>query len=154
MRRERMRSVRTTATIALMASAGLTLAGCASSEARPVEWDGTYDFGVPGAVESTLQNVEYYPACGNEILTVDGMTWYPFTPENPDEYPDPALDILPVIDGLPNKGSSVGMVLPPDPGDDVGTLVIYGNDLAYWLSDSRSLDTWLTASEVEYNWVC
>jgi hypothetical protein len=154
--------MRTRSLLAAIAGVGL-LSGCASSEARPVEWDGTYDFGTPGAVESTLVDVEYYPACGNEILAIDGNEWYPFTPENPDDFPDPALDILPVIDGLPSKGNSaghistdaaVGAVAAPGPGDAIGTLVVYGNDLAYWVSDSRNLDTWLTASELEYNWVC
>jgi hypothetical protein len=49
---------------------------------------------------------------------------------------------------------SVGRVVAPGPGDDVGTLVIYQNGLAYWVSDSGDLDTWLTDTELTYNWVC
>ena len=48
----------------------------------------------------------------------------------------------------------IGAVVAPGPGDDVGTLVIYENGLAYWQADSGGLHTWLTTREVEYNWAC
>lgn len=48
----------------------------------------------------------------------------------------------------------VGAVVAPGPGDDLGTLVIYENDLAYWEPDSGTLSTWLTNTKIEYNWAC
>ena len=49
---------------------------------------------------------------------------------------------------------SVRRVVAPGPGDDVGTLVIYKNDLAYWQADSGDLHTWLTNQKLEYGWAC
>lgn len=130
------------------------LGGCASSSGRPVTWDGEYDFGAPGEAISVTADVPFYPACGNEVLSWDGRDWYPFTPSNPDAFPDPTLDILPTIEGWPSGGASVAMVAAPGPGDDVGTLVVYENDLAYWVSDSRDLDTWMTNTNLTYSWLC
>ena len=39
-------------------------------------------------------------------------------------------------------------------GDDVGTLVVDENDLAYGESGSGNLTTWLTTRKIDYNWVC
>ena len=40
------------------------------------------------------------------------------------------------------------------PGDDTGTLTIYDDGTAYWVSDNGDLDTWLTTDEITYEWVC
>lgn len=138
------------AVVAFAAGMVVVLGGCA----RPVAGDGEYDFGVPGEVVSVTGDVGFYPACGNEILEWEGRAWFPFTPSNPDAFPDPTLDVLPTIKGWPSVGASVAMVVAPGPGDDVGTLVVYENDLAYWVADSGDLDTWLTNTKLSYNWVC
>lgn len=132
----------------------LALAGCALSGAKSVDPQGTYDFGTPGSVESTLTGVDYDPTCGNETLQGDGRTWFPFTPSNADEFPDPALEILPMIDGLRAAGTSGETGEASEAPYDVGTLVIYENGLAYWVSDSRAYDTWLTNRELDFTWLC
>jgi len=150
-----------------MAVAALMLASCAvnpggatnpaspTSTASPIGGGAqTYDLGTPGKAVSVTPDVRFYPACGNETVAIDGVRWYQFDPSNPDDYPDPTLDILPMIEGWPGMGSSLPRVIAPGPGDDVGTLVVYENDLAYWVSDSHDLDTWLTTRVIDYNWVC
>lgn len=144
------------------------LAGCVASGADTHAWNSSYDYGVPGAVVSVKASVPYYPACGNEVLSFEGRRWYPFKPVNSSDLPAQPLDALPSASGASDASSStaadmgavalaagpVGAVVAPGPGDDVGTLVIYENDLAYWESDSGTLRRWLTSHEIEYNWVC
>lgn len=48
----------------------------------------------------------------------------------------------------------VPAVALPEPGDDVGVLIVYAGDIAYWQSQSQVLATWLTTTPIEYNWVC
>jgi hypothetical protein len=45
-------------------------------------------------------------------------------------------------------------VAEPGPGDDVGTLVVWADGVARWVSDSGNLDVWLIAEELTYDWVC
>ena len=42
----------------------------------------------------------------------------------------------------------------PEPGDDAGTMVIYEGGHAYWESENGALNTWLTTTELDYNWIC
>jgi len=140
----------------------LLLAGCAAPGAAPHTWGTSYDYGTPGAVADAFSGVVYYPACGNELLTFDGRRWFPFEPSNAADLPsDPlsaasgsdaadAADVASLVVGA----GPVGAVVAPGPGDDVGTLVVFENDLAYWESDSGRFSTWLTTREIEYNWAC
>ena len=65
----------------LAVAAVLALAGCAgAASSGPVNWDDDQDFGVPGEVLETHANVPFYPACGNEILTWEGTSYYPYRP--------------------------------------------------------------------------
>ena len=106
-------------------------------------------------VVTVLDDVDYYGACGNEILTTDEGTFYPLSSDEVD-----ALD----IDAYPDDESTGGtepaglvaaprMVAPPGPGDDVGTLVIYSDGIARFESDSGAV-RWLTDEPREYNFVC
>ena len=45
-------------------------------------------------------------------------------------------------------------VIPPGPRDDIGTLVVWADGVARWISDSGKLDVWMTDDEVVYTWVC
>ncbi len=45
-------------------------------------------------------------------------------------------------------------VVEPGPGDAFGTLVVWADGVAQWLSDSRDLDVWMIDDEIIYNWVC
>lgn len=161
-----MMRMRTTAAAAAAAMAVLMLAGCVAPGPEPHSWDASYDYGTPGAVEATYSAVGYYPACGNEVLSFEGRQWFPFTPESLDGFPTDPLSAIPspaadassgvaaYASDLSVAAGPVGAVVAPGPGDDVGTLVIYENDLGYWESNSGTLSRWLTSHEIEYNWVC
>jgi hypothetical protein len=146
------------AVIALVLAGALALAGCGTSGVDRNTPGASYDYGAPGAVVAIYAGVAYYPACGNETLNFDDREWFPFDPSNAADLPSDPLSEVPGSDTSAAAVSAfagpVGAVVAPGPGDDVGTLVIYQNDLAYWESDSGTLSTWLTTSKIEYDWVC
>lgn len=79
--------------LVVSAAAALFLAtGCAAEPENAGPSD-RHDFGNPGYVKAITADVAFYPACGNETLTVDGTTWYQYDPANIDEFPDPQLNI-------------------------------------------------------------
>lgn len=149
---------------ALAAAAALWLGGCAAgpgSPSGPVDWDEALDLGEPGPVIQSVEDVEYYPACGNETLTHGGTTWYPFTradgadaPAASALAPDRAAERLHVAWARASAVRAVPAVVAPGPGDEVGTLVEYEGGFAHWESDSGELRTWLTTTELTYSWVC
>lgn len=115
---------------------------------------GVQSIGITGVYEQ----INFYPACGNEILTHQGVTWYPivhvgFEPMNRslqvrvDEVLGVRRDRMPRTDGF-------ARVAPPGPGDDVGTLVVWADGVARWVSDSGELDVWMVDDEVIYAWEC
>lgn len=142
------------------------MGGCATSAdpLAPVpNPDGQLDLGSPGTQIATYEDVQFYPACGNETLAHDGKLWFPFRPANPEDFPDPSAKAdadaaVSMRDGTASSPGTVsvavGMVVPPGPGDDVGTLTVYEGGFAYWISDSGNLDTWLTTTTIEYLWMC
>jgi hypothetical protein len=145
--------------IALVLAGALALAGCGASEGDGHTPGASYDYGTPGAVVAIYAGVAYYPACGNETLDFDDRLWFPFFPSNAAGLPPDPLSEMPGFVASDAAASAVvegpvGAVVAPGPGDDLGTLVIYENELAYWQSDSGTLRTWLTTSEIEYNWAC
>jgi hypothetical protein len=120
--------------------------------------------GAPGAVIDTIEGVAYYPACSNELLEFDGVTYYPFSPANQDDFPYVGEHLAPTDEaqaladaGAGPRGMSRGMlpaVVAPGPGDDTGTLTRFEGGFAYWISDNGLLSTWLTTQELTYSWVC
>ncbi|WP_159450116.1 hypothetical protein [Demequina sp. NBRC 110056] len=159
------------------------LAGCAAPGADgvdgtpPLTWDGDLDLGVPGELIIASGGVEYYPACGNEVLDWAEDDYYPFKPADTEGFPDPSnhppLDVEPSATAaaatLPERTGDAALgfarasalrtahvrtVAEPGPGDDVGTLVVYDNGFAHWTSDSGRLETWLTTTPIEYQWAC
>ncbi|WP_084125282.1 hypothetical protein [Demequina sp. NBRC 110054] len=154
------------------ALAGLALAGCSAGDDASRDEYG--DHGSPGAVLDVREAVEYYPACGDESLTIDGVAWYPYQPTNLADFPDdPLADAgvteaaalvdpayLPLGAGPGAAAASApravadASIAPPEPGDDIGTFVIYEGGLAYWVSDSGVSDGWLTTDVIEYDWIC
>ncbi len=157
------------AAIAFAAGLLVGIGGCAtpggSLEPLPGP-DGRVDLGSPGAQVATYDDVQFYPACGNETLSYEGKTWFSFRPENPGDFPmagaaaDAASAAGPGASGVAaasapgGASTSLGMVIAPGPGDDVGTLTVYEKGFAYWVSDSGDVDTWLTNTKIEYLWVC
>jgi hypothetical protein len=95
-------------------------------------------------------NVAYYPACGNETLEHNGRTWFQISR---DDWATPSAQAAWPSGGR-GLGMSVPMVAAPGPGDDTGTLYVYPEGRAYWVSDSGELDTWLTLVPQAYGWVC
>ncbi|WP_062210686.1 hypothetical protein [Demequina oxidasica] len=121
---------------------GAALTGCASGAASS-----------PGEQQQVVEGVEYYPACGNETLTFDGMTWYQFDPDNTENFPTPVAFAAADLPGL-GMSRSTKAVVAPGPGDDTGTLVVYDGGYAYFRSDSGDFTTWLTTDKIDYNFVC
>lgn len=110
------------------------------------------------SVVQVVEGVRFYPACGNEVVEVDGVTWYQLLPEEMDgldrtHVPDASAVGLPagVADVVP---AALLAVPAPGPGDDVGTLWVFSDGLAFWESDSGTLRTWLTQEERAYGWIC
>ena len=115
-------------------------------------------------VAAVYQRVEYYGACGNETLSVDGTTYYPIHnetyPGSNDDSQRPDTDRYPVVGELLGMvGSVVGSagasprVVPPGPGDDVGDLIVYVDGIARFESDSGWV-IWLTDEQQTYGWEC
>ncbi len=157
------------AAVAFAAGMLLGIGGCATPSASPGPVpgpDGRLELGSPGAQIATFDGVSFYPACGNETLAYEGKVWFPFRPANPEDFPMAGAatdDATAAARGLTGSGAagglgvvsaSIGMVIAPGPGDDVGTLTVYDGGFAYWISESGDLDTWLTTTKIEYLWVC
>ncbi|GIG53986.1 hypothetical protein Dac01nite_07380 [Demequina activiva] len=151
------------AAAACAATAMLWLGGCAagSSPTEPVEWDQELDLGVPGETVAVTEDVEFYPACGNETLNHDGTTWYPFTPANGEDFTVPSARATDGLGDLPTVGWSrasavraLPAVVAPGPGDDTGTLVEFEGGFAHWVSDNGLLETWLTTTTISYSFLC
>lgn len=111
----------------------------------------------PGSGENTeaietMQSVEYYYACGNEVLELpDGRHFYPFIEQDrvdEDAYLGAASASPRIL-----MAAAVLAVPAPGPGDDVGTLTIYEDGTARFVSDSGT-EAWLTDEEQTYNWEC
>lgn len=78
--------------IAACALGLLCVTGCSEAAQTAGVFD-RHDFGTPGYVQAITGDVEFYPACGNETLTIDGTTWYQYDPANIDEFPNPQRNI-------------------------------------------------------------
>lgn len=111
-------------------------------------------------IVGVYEGAEFYPACGNETLDHQGVTWYTLV-NAADGLVDPAFreraDVALSADREPSPvmgRQGLVRVVSPGPGDDVGTLVVWADGVARWVSDSGDLDVWLIDEELTYNWVC
>ena len=101
-----------------------------------------------------------YPACGNEPFDHQGVTWYPLFSEGFDPMMDDLQkrvdEVLAVQrESSPVRGVHGLMRVPaPGPGDSIGTLVVWADGVARWVSDSGDLDVWLVDEPISYSWVC
>jgi hypothetical protein len=126
-----------------------------------VTTDVTVPSPAPVAIVGVYEAVKAYPACGNEPLDHDGVTWYPVTRVGFDPFDgslqaraDEILAVDREVPPSPPFQSLARRVQSPGPGDDVGTLVVWADGVARWVSDSGKLDVWLVDDEITYNWVC
>jgi hypothetical protein len=103
----------------------------------------------PIEIARVVENFPYYGACGNETVPVGGTTYYPVLRRHLDEI-DESRYPLGADDAAP---SGLVRVVPPGPGDDVGTMILYTDGMARFESDSGRI-IWLTNEEQTYNWVC
>lgn len=155
---------------ATMSVTVLLVAGCGdvSGEAAP---GGS---SAPGTVVQVYEDVVFYPACGNEVLDLDGTTWYQLLPgeqralrEDADDEdsvgPAAPKAFVAVHSSAPlsqgpqltlSRGINVPAVVAPGPGDDIGDVTVFADGLALFESDSGDLTTWLTQDKRTYNWVC
>lgn len=134
-----------------VAVAALMLAGCGAatpSTGPTIVWHAT--------------GIQFYPACGNEVLTYDGMQFYPLFADEADALDTSVYPSTPPLiedEALPDAGwggggGGLGRVVAPGPGDDTGTLLVYSDGFAHFTSDSGDLDVWLSNEVHEYTWVC
>lgn len=113
----------------------------------------------PVPIVAVHEGVGFYPACGNETLTFDGETWYQLN--HYDGYDEEYATIYEAFADAEREPSPVAgrrgfapAVVAPGPGDDIGTLVIWADGVARWVSESGDLDVWMVDDEITYNWVC
>jgi hypothetical protein len=123
----------------------IVLVGCGGNDGAGAD---------PVEVLRVVEDVEYYGACGDETLIVDGSSFYPLLPDevdalDQDRYPTSAVVTEPE-EGL---GRTVLLVAPPGPGDDIGLLLVYADGMARFKSESGWI-IWLTTEPRTYNWVC
>ena len=106
------------------------------------------------AVVEVVEDVDYYYACGNEVLELaDGRTFYPLVDQDqvdPDDYLGAPAAMSP---DLVLAAGLVLAVVEPGPGDDTGTLTVYDDGMAHFVSDS-GIEAWLDEEPREYEWVC
>lgn len=111
-------------------------------------------------IVGVFDGVEFYPACGNEPLEHDGVVWYQVQQsEYPEIYERAANGYR---ENIPAQVTARGfalhgfapLVAPPGPGDDIGTLVVWSDDVAWFVSDSGNLTAWLVREELTYPWEC
>ena len=141
-------------------SCSIAFAGCGTDDEAPVASQSAATVTAPPVeIVSVYEAVEFYPACGNETLQHQGLTWYPLKPPGIEELD---ADVQPLLDEVlaverensPVSGVRGLRVVAPGPGDDLGTLVVWADGVARWVSDSRDLDVWMIDDPVRYVWEC
>jgi hypothetical protein len=111
-------------------------------------------------IAGVYESIEFYPACGNETLQHDGVTWYPIVHTGYDPMDADLQARIDEVFAVNREDSPVAgahgfaRVVAPGPGDDIGTLVVWSDGVARWVSDSRELDVWMVDDEITYTWVC
>lgn len=117
------------------------------------------------AVTAVHSGVQYYGACGNETLVYQDTTYYPLPHDELSAIDLTAHRSLLIKDsvtttapeGATDQASTirhaVAMIPAPGPGDDVGTLTVFDDHLAHFVSDSGT-EYWLTTQFRSNNWVC
>lgn len=106
-------------------------------------------------VVGAYEGVEFYPACGDEQLEHEGVVWYQVQEfEYPEIYDRAANGYREQAPESVAVHGFAARVVAPGPGDDIGTLVVWSDGVAYFVSDSGDLHAWLVQEELTYTWVC
>lgn len=114
----------------------------------------------PVPILDVYDDVEFYPACGNETLNHSGQMWYPIARVGFDPMDASLQETVDAVLGVEREESPVARmqglvrVSPPEPGDDVGTMVVWADGVARWVSDNGDLDVWMIDREITYTWDC
>lgn len=114
----------------------------------------------PVPIAGVYEAIDFYPACGNETLDHRGVTWFPVVAAGGEPLVpalQPRVDKILAVDREMSPVTGVHgivRVVEPGPGDDIGTLVVWEDGVARWVSDSRDLDVWMIDDEIRYMWVC
>ena len=135
--------------------------GATVSSPAPFPSHATVQSPAPVEIVGVYEDVKAYPACGNETLDHDGVTWYPVMRLGYQPF-DSSLqaradEILAVdrVDPPSARLQAFARRVPsPGPGDDIGTLVVWVDGVARWVSDSGKLDVWMIDDEITYTWEC
>lgn len=145
-------------TIAVVAALTLLGVACGSDDdvAGPVT--SIPDTSIPGEPDTVpivevIEEFAFYGPCGNSSIEIDGTVYYQILVENLEEidlsrYPtDPGT-------GTGERGpTGLVRVPPPEPGDDIGTMILYADGIARYESDTGTVE-WFTTDEQIYNWEC
>ncbi len=106
--------------------------------------------GAPGVdIAAVYERVEYYGACGNETVTVEGVTYYPVLGEDLPEIEVGRSPLVGAMLGIVGRLGAAPQVAPPGPGDDIGDMIVYTDGIARFESDSGWV-IWLTDQEQTY----
>jgi hypothetical protein len=110
------------------------------------------------AITGIVRDVEYYPACQNSSVTIDERLWWPVPGPEWRGLPGLLAEYEAIIsverqDPVDPAAGIRTRVPGPGPGDDIGTLFIYADGYARFITDN-GLGIWLTTDEQTYNWVC
>jgi hypothetical protein len=139
--------------LTMVVSAAVALAACASGAPSTTETpDGP-------AIVAIFEDVNWYPPCAISPIELGGDLYYPLPmgapPVDASLYPVPweqsdAREATPLAVKIV---SDVSRVVPPGPGDDIGTVIVYSDGMARFESHSGNV-AWLTREVQEYGYVC
>ena len=150
-------------------SCSISFAGCGTDDPAPAasvsgatvaSVSGTTVAATPVEIVGVYEAIEFYPACGNETLAHQGVTWYVLVHSGTDPMDPNLQDRIDEVLRVEREDSPVSgpqgfaRVPTPGPGDDVGTLVVWADGVARWVSDSRGLDVWMIDDSIRYIWEC
>lgn len=142
--------------IALLVAATMALAACTSVG------DSTSPAETPGGptIVAVFEDVNWYPPCAITPIELGGDLYYPLPMDAPpvDESQYPTIVDLVTGDlyqeeSAVTAGLDLPRLIPPGPGDDIGTVIVYSDGMARFESRSGNV-AWLTREVQEYGYVC
>ncbi len=139
----------------VIAMGAVAVAGCSDDgDAGPATFKPA-SVSVPSgdvAITEAFDGFQYYGACRNETVMVGATMFYPLLQEQLDR-----LDVSRyATEAPPTTGAKSGLaarVVPPGPGDDIGTMIVFEDGIARFESESGRV-LWLTDQEQTYDWEC